>query len=382
MEKSPFLYGKTVTDKQFLNREEDIKLLLSHWRSNINTTIISPRRWGKSSLVRQAAKQYIQESKNIKVCFLDAFSMQNKEEFLKAFATEIIKCTSSVFNDWITTASNFLRSLMPKISFDLSSNSEMTLNFETKEIKKYTEQILDLPEKICKEKKLQIVVCIDEFQNIANYEKSTGFLNLLRSHWQHHQQTTYCFYGSKKHMMTEIFTNSNSAFYNFGSVMQLNKISSEHWSEYIIKNMKDNGKTINKKLSKKIVSLMKRHSYYVQQLSHFVWIFGEERIRESCIEKATYQMLNANSLMYQKDVEKLSSTQINLLKAIVKKEEQFTSTKTMNKYSLGTPQNVLKNKRTLIKNELIDIVNKRVDIIDPGFELWFKYYYMKQAIFK
>lgn len=93
-------------------------------------------------------------------------------------------------------------------------------------------------------------------------------------------------------------------------------------------------------------------------------------------------MLNANSLMYQKDVEKLSSTQINLLKAIVKKEEQFTSTKTMNKYSLGTPQNVLKNKRTLIKNELIDIVNKRVDIIDPGFELWFKYYYMKQAIFK
>jgi hypothetical protein len=86
---------------------------------------------------------------------------------------------------------------------------------------------------------------------------------------------------------------------------------------------------------------------------------------------ALTELINANAPLYQKEVESISQTQINLLKAVTKGETQFTSTVTMQKYLLGTPRNVSKNKTILINNDVIHEINSNYEFVDPAFELWF-----------
>lgn len=91
----PFQYGKIVEDDSFIDRIEDRKELKGFLSNGINTILVSPRRWGKSSLVKVAMKELAEEDKNIKVCFLDAFKIHSEEEFYDAFASAVIEGVSS-----------------------------------------------------------------------------------------------------------------------------------------------------------------------------------------------------------------------------------------------------------------------------------------------
>ena len=83
------------------------------------------------------------------------------------------------------------------------------------------------------------------------------------------------------------------------------------------------------------------------------------------------ELINANSPLFQRDVESLSKTQLNLLKAIAMRETKLTSVAVMKKYRLGTPRNVSKNKTNLQTNDIINQVNGLYEFLDPVFELWF-----------
>ena len=90
---SPFKYGKIVTGDNFINRTEDIKRIQNNIASGINTILISPRRWGKSSLMRQVA--YLNQDINIRYAFIDFFNIRTEEDFLEKYSSEIIRCSVS-----------------------------------------------------------------------------------------------------------------------------------------------------------------------------------------------------------------------------------------------------------------------------------------------
>ncbi len=90
---------------------------------------------------------------------------------------------------------------------------------------------------------------------------------------------------------------------------------------------------------------MKNHSWYLQQLVHYTWNLSNSKATKDDILKALEEVINANSPLYQREIEILSPTQINLLKAVSKKETKFTSTKVMQTYRLGTPNNASKNRK-------------------------------------
>jgi hypothetical protein len=123
---------------------------------------------------------------------------------------------------------------------------------------------------------------------------------------------------------------------------------------------------------------MKNHSWYVQQLSHYVWNLTNKKATITEFNNALNELIQANSPLYQKEVEIISATQLNLLKAVAKGETQLTSTAVMQKYLLGTPRNVSKNKTILINNDIIQAANKQYEFVDPAFELWFKKQYFQQ----
>ena len=102
MIKSPFVFGKVASNSAFINRELETQKLKNNFISGINTTLISPRRWGKTSLVKKAASELAMENTNIKICYIDLFGVKDEEEFYEIWIREIIKASSSKWNDWFS----------------------------------------------------------------------------------------------------------------------------------------------------------------------------------------------------------------------------------------------------------------------------------------
>jgi len=371
MENLPFIFGKVAETKNFTDRETERQRLAQNFLSLINTTIISPRRWGKSSLVKSVANSLIAENKGYKVCLVDIFNIKSESDFYLHFAKNIIKSTSTKWEDWLENAREFLSRLVPKISFTPDNQTEFTFGIDFEEIKKDADDVIDLAETIAKKKGLKIIVCIDEFQKIAAFEDPLFFQQKLRSHWQHHQNVCYCLYGSKRHMLIDIFSNPSMPFYKFGDIMFLEKIDNKTWGKFIQKRFKETGKKITKKEGDYLAALVSNHPYYVQQLAQMSWLRTKIYCSETIINDSLQTLKNQLSLLFMGLTETLTATQINFLKALLDGVTSFGN-ENLQKYNLGTSANILKIKDALLNKEIIDITTKQIDIQDPVFALWLK----------
>ncbi len=368
---SPFLYGKTVREQTFTNRTADVHRLSNNLISRINTILISPRRWGKSSLVKKVANEI--QGRKTKLVMLDLMGVRNEQDFFTLLALETIKATSNKLTEWIQTGKEFLKHITPKISLGSDPVHDFELSFEWKELAKHYKEILNLPQKIAESKKLHFIVCIDEFQNCASFNEPLLFQKRLRTEWQHHYDVTYCLYGSKQHLMATLFEKQSMPFYKFGDVMYLPKIERAEWVKFICRQFASTKKTISEKLADTIASVVEDHSYYVQQLSHMVWVSTTKSVSYELVEKAVETLLDQNSLLYTRDSEELTFAQHNFLKAIAHGVHKGLSSKdVLNDYHLGTSANVQKIKKALIQKELIDVNTNGVFFLDPGFQLWFE----------
>lgn len=379
MKDSPFIYGSTVSTHSFTDREAEAAKLYSNLMNGINTMIISPRRWGKSSLVEKVINDINKKDKKIKTVVIDLFSVSNPEEFLEKLARELVKASSSKWQEWLISGKEFFKSIAPKLSVGTDPVTDFSMSFDWKDLKKHADEVLNLAETIARKKGIKMIVCLDEFQNLSSFTGYSEFEKKMRAVWQRQKSVTYCLFGSKRHMMTDIFNNPSKPFYRFGDIMLLQKIETKEWTTFICESFTSSGKKIETADAEKIPLLMKNHSWYVQQLAHYTWNLTTKKGGKIEIETALKELINANSPLYQKEIENLSTTQVNLLKAVVKKETQFTSASIMQNYQLGTPRNVSKNKTLLINNDLIHEINGLFEFVDPAFELWFKKEFYNQS---
>jgi len=378
MKDSPFIYGTTVSIHSFTNRENEAAKLQSNLLNGINTTIMSPRRWGKSSLVEKVIADINKKKSKNKTVIIDLFSISSEEEFLEVFAREVIKASSSKWEEWMHSGKNFFKKLIPKISLGIDPNADFNVSFDWNELRKNSDEIMNLPETIAIKKGIKFIICLDEFQNLVHFNDYINFEKKLRACWQRHKSVTYCLFGSKRHMMTDIFNNPSKPFYRFGDIMLLQKIQTPKWISFITKSFRNTGKVIDDDIAKAIPGVMKNHSWYVQQLSHYVWNLTHKKATITELNTALTELIQANTPLYQKEIESISTTQLNLLKAVANGENKLTSTFVMQKYFLGTPRNVSKNKTILINNDIIQSVNQKFEFVDPAFELWFKKQYFQQ----
>lgn len=368
---SPFRFGRIVSDEAFTNRTADITRLKLNLQNHINTVLISPRRWGKSSLVKKVVSEI--KSRNIIIIELDLLGLKNNGDFYNLIATETIKATSNKLDEWISTSKQFFRNLTPKISLGTDPLQEFSLSFEWNETEKHYKELLDLPDQLAKRKNLHIIFCIDEFQNIAEFKDADLTFKRLRSAWQHHQNVTYCLYGSKQHMMTQLFKKQSNPLYKFGEVLYLQKIARAEWVAFIKENFKKTQKSISDNLAEKIAAITADHSYYVQQLAYITWSNTTKSVTEEILNISKDSLLNQNAMLYIRDTEDLTSNQLNLLKAVASGHYKGLSSKTIiDRFSLGTSANVLKLKNSLIQKELIDETVQGIDFIDPIYKLWFE----------
>lgn len=371
---SPFIFGKIVTGENFVNRTEEINRLQNNFKSGNNTILISPRRWGKSSLVKQTSKKL--DNKTIRFVFLNVQAFRDEESFFQNYSVEILKATISTNEEILNAGKEFFKKIVPRFSFGLDPQTDLSVSFNWKEALMAKEEILNLPETIAKKKKIKIVVCLDEFQSITKFSNSKDLEHELRSYWMHHEHVAYCIYGSKRHMMLDIFNKESRPFYRFGDLILLNKVTREHWVKYIISQFTKTNKIISEQQANQIAMVANDHSYYLQQLANEVWMYTEHKTTDQIIEKSVENVINTNSIFYQDITDNLSNTQINLLFAITYKREQLFSVDTMKTYKLGTPRNVSKNKDVLQNKDIIDFSDNKPDFVDPFFELWFTKFFL------
>ena len=370
MEK-PFVFGVATSGENFTDREKETERLLLNFTHGVNTILISPRRWGKTSLVKKVA-QMAQTAKR-KVVYMDIFACRTEQEFYRLWATSVLKQTSSKWDEWIENAKLFLSHINPKISIGTDPMNDFSINFEYVRGDSFETDILQLPEKIAREKDIQIVICIDEFQQISDFEDSKTFQKKLRTVWQLQQHVSYCLFGSKKHLMNELFERRNLPFYKFGDAIYLTKIETKYWVEYICRRFADTGKQISSGLAEEICRLVDNHSSYVQQLSWLLWIHTAGAATDTQLSAALEDLLDQNNILFQNEIESLSSYQMNFLRAIIDGVDSgFSRKEVLQKYNLGTSANIIRLKNALLQKELIETDGPRVTLSDPVFGVWFK----------
>lgn len=369
MENKPFVFGVAASGDNFTDRESETARLLTNFRSGVNTVLISPRRWGKTSLVRKVCR--LAQTDELKIVYLDIFSCRSDADFYDAFASAVLKQTSTKVEEWMENIRQFLSRISPKISLGADPAADFSLSLELTPKREDIDEILQLPEKIAEKKGCRIVVCIDEFQQIGEFKDSKTFQKRLRSVWQLQKHVSYCLFGSKKHLMNELFECKSLPFYKFGDAIYLQKIATADWVSYIRSRFKATGKSIPAELAEEICRRVDNHSSYVQQLAWLVWTrTGKEATRQE-LEAAFQDIIDQNTPLFEKQTESLTSFQMNFLRAIIDGvHSEFTTQEVMRKYQLGSSANVSIIKRALIKKELIEIDKRKAVIPDPIMKVW------------
>lgn len=371
---APFVFGVRVEGDTFTDRREETKRLKANFTYGVNTILISPRRMGKTSLVDKVCSHM--ESDDIRIAHIDAFGCRSEEEFINALATAVVRATSTKWEEWMENAKVFLSRFVPKISFGQDPMTDFSLSLEYNACNNTTEEVLKLPEIIAQAKGCRIVVCIDEFQQIGDFPDSLSFQKKLRGIWQLQTHVSYCLYGSKKHVMEQMFQNASYPFYRFGDLFYLDRISEDDWMEYIIQRFEVTGKHISADQARTICDVTGRYSSYVQQLAWFVWLRTPEgeTATDDDVRYGIDRLLDACEPLFIQQTESLSAYQMNFLRAIANGiHTGFTQSSVLNTYRLGTAANITRLRKSMIEKDIVTITApKHVDISDPILSLWLK----------
>ena len=359
-----FVFGKPVEDNAFTDREKESARLAANFAGGINTFIISPRRWGKTSLVKKVIRET--DGEKILCVFADVFMAKTPEDFCEILGNAILKQSTSAVNEFIDIAKRFLGRINLGVNLSPDPMNPIKVQFGLK-----VEDILDLPERIAEKKDIRIVVCIDEFQQITEFAESLSFQKLLRTVWQHQKRVSYCLFGSKKHMMEGLFDNPSKPFYKFGDILYLKRIPLSYWEEYISGKFKAAGKAISEDQIEKICQVVDYHSSYVQQLCWYVYLFSDNVVTGQNLDAGIEELIDQNTALFESRTENLTPVQMRFLKAVARGiHSGFSSAEVISRYKLGSSAASVSTKKALLEKGLVYCEDGQCLLADPVMGLW------------
>lgn len=368
--KKPFVFGKAVSDSNFIGREEESERLRQNFSYGVNTILMSPRRWGKTSIVHRIGDEV--KSGKLLVVYMDIFSCRDEYDFYNKFAEQILIQTESRFEKWKELASDFIARLSPKINYSIDggvNEYSVSLGITSKSHK--PEEVLQLPQIIAQKKNCDIVVCIDEFQQVGEFPNSLAVQKRMRGVWQLQENVSYCLYGSKKHMMEAIFLKKTYPFYKFGEIIPLKLIPIEKWIPYIRNGFEMGNKQIINEYITQICESTEYNPSYVQQYSWILFTNTKNAVDESSLKQSLQDLIDENSPLFMHQTESLTTFQLNFIRAILNGiHTNFGSAEIREQYHLGSYSNINRIKKSLIDKELIDDSTGEIHISDPVLRMW------------
>ena len=346
---NPFKFGIVVEGKDFCDRIQEMEDIKQTLYSQMSVTLISPRRYGKTSLIYNLFKNI----KGRKVVYIDLMGITTLDEFASRYATEIIKSSGGI-NKFFSN----MKKLLPTISKVTFNN--MSIEFDFKSSKSDIEEILQLPEKMNK----KFIIALDEFQEIKNISK-IDLLSILRKKFQFFKNTVFIFSGSKSSIMKNIFSDPKKPFYKFSSIYEVGKLNQDEAVNFIMEKFTLSKIKIDKTLAREVYSLSDGHPYYLQAICHYTWSLArtDKKVDFEKIEKALEKILFMEKYSFEIIWDDLTSNQKLILKSIANG---------ISPYGLNmSPSSVNRAIQSLIKYDLVQKTD-HYKISDPLLRKWIK----------
>ena len=372
-DKNPsFLYGVSVGGNNFTDRVRETRRLKLNFENGLNVILISPRRMGKTSLVKHVAQ--VVDKDIVQIVYMDIYDCRSEYDFYNKFAEAIMTQTGSKIEHILENIRQFLTRISPKISMNPDPGTEYSVSLGITPKEYSPEEILSLPERVGEHIGKHLVVCIDEFQQVGEWPESLLVQKRMRGVWQHHTHASYCLFGSRQHMMNQLFQNKRMPFYQFGEPNYLQPIPSEEWIPFIQSKFEQKGLAISDSYVRQICEIVGNQSSYVQQLSWNVMLNTEHIVDDEAIKAGINDLLIQCTPLFMEQTGGLTSYQLNMLRAIVDGQHtQWSSQEVLAKYNLGTKSNVSKMQKVMLERDLIISTEQGLFLSDPVMELWFKH---------
>ena len=351
--KNPFKFETIVEGEYFTDRTEELESIKQLLNSDNHLILISPRRFGKSSLVKRAVTQVARPciSLNLQmVVSVEGSAAMILKEVFKLHPWEKLKHLLSSFR------------VVPTIS-TTPSGEAIDITFQaTTDATVLIEDALQLVEKVS-EKGESMVVVFDEFQELMGLDK--GIDKRLRAIIQNQRHVNYIFLGSQESMMTEIFERKRSPFYRFGVLMHLDRIPHSNFSQYISERLSDN--FVSKvNVVEQILATTRCHPYYTQQLAALVWdMLTYKKMNEAeVVDQAITTLVRTHDFDFERIWLNFNKTDRSILMGLV------NSVQLANNRRLPTSTMYSSVKRLMQSGYVIKL--DTFEIEDPFFARWIR----------
>ena len=358
---NPFKFGNVVTGEYFTNRKKEIKEIVSEIKAGQHIVLMSPRRYGKTSLVDEAMK-----ASGVKWFKINMELIAGEVDLANYYVRNALSLNK------FEKIKYYLKSMkiQPYIQMQPGTNDiSVSFNMESRNVSTLLLDSLQLPETIAKNMKQRLVVVFDEFQEIRRIAPMLE--RKMRGIFQYHQNITYIFIGSQESMIREIFQNKKNPFYKFGRHITLNKIDLPEFSKFIIKRFMSQ-KIDASKIIDDILEFTDCHPYYTQQLCHEIYILNEKKtLFKGVINKAIDQIITEHHADYSRWWNTLTNTERKVIIGIVSGDHNPTSQEFIKKYGIksastsGSVVSKLTTSGTLVKKN-----GRKLRIEDPFWEKW------------
>jgi uncharacterized protein len=347
---NPFLTSGYISPAYFCDRESELKALARNAKNDINTTLISARRYGKSALIYRLFEEL--ERKNDMVCiYVDVYPSRDLKDFTGMLAHAIMERLPpkrGIGKRFLDVVKGF----RPVITYDLLTDRP-ALHFEFVKPKE-CEQTLSGIFQFLDTQNLKVLLAIDEFQQVAVYPEKNAEA-LLRSIMQKLKNVGFIFSGSNRHLMNEIFSSAKRPFFSSTQMLGIGAIPGAAYKKFIRWQFTNGKREISDEAIDFIMEWTCVHTYYTQMLCKNVYAARKKKVDLSLVKSICHELLASQQVANMQYRNLLTSVQWSLLIAVAKEEKVYQpqSKVFLEKYDLGAASSIQKALDTLLVKEMI-----------------------------
>lgn len=374
---NPFIYGEIVAAGAFADRDEEYHHLTTDLRAGQKVFLISPRRYGKSSLIRRSLDALARE--RVLTVSVTVAGSSSYVGFLEAYAHALLAADTPVsrFRQW---AAELMRSVRPEITVDASGpgTAAVSLSFpavrSTRDVERLAAEVFALPGRIAAARKRPMVIALDEFQTIASFDSGTAVEEALRAAVQQQREVGYVFAGSEPSLMERMIS-SRRPFYKAGPVMRLQKINPDEFAEWLEARFTKTGLRAEAGLGAALVDLADNVPYDVQRLAHETWddvrAAGRKTVGLEDLHTTLTRMMRQQATVLEEQWQRLTLAQRGVLRALVLEQGlELLSAGVRQRHRLASASSVQSSLAALVREDIVMRDGPRYMLTDSLYREW------------
>lgn len=367
---NPFIYQGYESPKYFCDREVETKTLLSHLKNGRNVTLISPRRIGKTGLIKNTFYHLKEQEKDATYLYIDIFATKNLHDFVELLGVMVINEIVRKNASFIEKTISFFSALRPVLSMDpLTGEPSVSITVEPSKEDITIQSIFNY----LNDSEQEVYIAIDEFQQIAEYPEK-GTEALLRSYIQFAQHVHFIFSGSKFHLMAEIFGSPKHPFYQSTEMMGLKPLDSDVYYDFCLQFFKEKGGNIEKEIFEYLYNMFEGHTWYIQCIMNRLYEANTNVESTEQVNAAILSILAGREPQFESLSQFFTDNQFSLLKAIAKEGivAQPTAGRFIKSHNLSGASSTKAALKVLEDKELVYRKPEGYIIYDRFMDLWLK----------